>query len=103
MTDLPLMLNSGLVSRGGETMTVWLGLFSTTNSSKVILMLLLSNIVEWLAGLSLTILGGVVSLGPPTGATILAQLANKNVKNKKMPTRFFIKKDLKCKDTENFN
>jgi len=80
ITDLPRSLNSGISSKGGETITCWFGFLSFTNSLKVIEITDLSKFVEKFGGSLFNTAGGVSSFGPPVGETGFAQPAKSQIK-----------------------
>ncbi len=68
----------GLFSSGGETNIRLLASFILINSSKVSMMDDELKFVEKLSGKVFIIIGGCISLSPPEGGIIFAQVQNKS-------------------------
>ena len=66
------IVKEGWCSSGGDIRMFSVGLFRVKNSSNVIFIMGLEIRTLPLTGSSLSILGGVVSCGPPVGVTIFA-------------------------------
>ena len=83
--SLPLSLGSGAFPKGGETNISEVGFLSAMNSLNPIRMFGLLKWIDEFGGSQLRTLGGVVSLGPPSGETGLAhRLKNTRVAIRRM-------------------